>query len=690
MNAVPPLAKQVPTTRVQHGDSTVDEYAWLQDKTDPDTIGYLEAENAFAEQATAHLAGLRETLFTELKTRTQETDLSVPTRQGDFWYYSRTVEGKQYGIHCRVPVSGDAVPQVSPDGAPLPGEQVVLDENELAGDKDFFSLGTYDPSPDGTLLAFSTDYSGDERYTMRVKNLVTGEVLPDEIPNTFHGSAWSRAGDVLFYLTVDEAWRPHQVWRHTLGSTEPDVLVHHETDEKFWVSVGLTRSADYLVIDIGSKITSELRFVSSDDPTGGFAVFGAGRVEGVEVQIDHQGDRFWVLHNHDAENFVLGWTPVDDTNQFHEVIGHREDTRLLDVQAFADHAVVHFRRDGLTGLRVLPNDGEPRELTFPEPVYDVSPTGNAHYPASTFRLAYTSLATPDSVYDYTIATGELTLLKRRPVLGDFDPERYEQFREWATAPDGTRVPISIMTLKGTPRDGSAPLSLYGYGSYETSIDPWFSIARLSLVDRGVTFAIAHVRGGGEMGRHWYDDGKLLHKKNTFTDFVACARHLAAAGWTSPERTVARGASAGGLLMGAIANIAPEAFGGIVAQVPFVDALNTILDPSMPLTVVEWDEWGNPLADPEVYAYMKSYSPYENVTAQEYPALLVMAGLNDPRVGVHEAAKWVARLRVVGRGGPVLLKTEMGAGHMGPSGRYDVWKEESYVNAWLLDVVGLAG
>ncbi|WP_018352140.1 S9 family peptidase [Longispora albida] len=687
-SALPPLAKRVPSERSHHGETFTDEYAWLISKDDPDTLAYLKAENAFSEQQTAHLATLRETLFAEIKNKTQETDLSVPVRKGDFWYYTRTVEGKQYGIHCRVPAEG-SVPPVPAPGTALPGEQVLLDENELAGEAEFFSMGAFDVSPDGTLLAYSTDYAGDERYTLRVKNLVTGEVLPDEIPGTFYGTAWSAAGDHLFYLTVDEAWRPYRVWRHALGSEQPDVVVHEEADERFWTGISLTRSEQYIIIDLHSKVTSEIRLIPAADPTAEPVVFGTGRREGVEVSVDHQGDRFVVLHNDQAENFTIGWTPVTDTNQFHELIAHREDTRLLDVDAFDGHLVVHFRRDGLSGLRIVPNEGEAREITFPEPVYTVSPDANPRYAADTYRLRYNSLATPDSVYDCWVATGELTLLKRKPVLGDFDPADYEQHREWAVAEDGTRIPISLMCKKGTVRDSSAPLLLYGYGSYETSMDPWFSIARLSLVDRGVVYAIAHVRGGGEMGRRWYDDGKLLKKKNTFTDFVACARHLAAAGWTSPGKTVARGGSAGGLLMGAIANLAPEAFGGIVAEVPFVDALNTILDPTMPLTVVEWDEWGNPLADPAVYAYMKSYSPYENVAARDYPPILATAGLNDPRVGYHEAAKWVAKLRATGKGGQVLLKTEMGAGHMGPSGRYDAWKEEAFVLAWVLDAVGLA-
>ncbi|HEX2419202.1 MAG TPA: prolyl oligopeptidase family serine peptidase, partial [Micromonosporaceae bacterium] len=410
------------------------------------------------------------------------------------------------------------------------------------------------------------------------------------------------------------------------------------------------------------------------------------RRQGVEYSVEHRGGEFLVLHNAQGPNFQLDAVPVADPQAAPRVlIGHRDDTRLLDVDAFADRLVLYFRRDGLTGLRVLPDGGEPYEIGFPEPIYTVVPGANPEYDARLFRLGYSSLVTPRSVYDYDPATGELVLRKQEPVLGGYDPAEYEQHREWATAPDGTRVPISLVCRAGTARNGSNPCVLYGYGSYESSMDPWFAISRLSLLDRGFVFAVAHVRGGGEMGRHWYEDGKFGNKKNTFTDFVAGAQHLVAQGWTSVPRLVARGGSAGGLLMGAVANLAPEAFGAIVAEVPFVDPLNSILDPSLPLTVIEWEEWGNPLEDPEVYAYMKSYSPYENVAPKAYPPILVATSLNDTRVLYHEPAKWVAKLRAVGKGGPFLLKTEMGAGHGGPSGRYDSWREQAFILAWIIDV-----
>ncbi|PZG23209.1 oligopeptidase B [Micromonospora craterilacus] len=691
-----PVARQVPTERVHHGDTVVDEYAWLATKDDPETINYLNAENAWTEARTAHLSGVRTELFEEIRRRTQETDLSVPTRKGGHWYYTRTVEGRQYGVHCRRAVrDGETAPPISTDGAPLDGEEILLDGNLLAEGHDFFAMGAFDVSPDGRWLAYSTDFSGDERFTLRIKDLDTGELLPDEIPGTFYGTAWSADASVLCYVTVDEAWRPHRVWRHVVGTaTADDVVVHSEDDERFWVGVELTRSERFILIDIASKLTSEVRVIPAGNPTGEPAVI-APRRQGVEYSVEHHGHRFLILHNDGAEDFALAYTSADTPGDWVPLIEHSPGTRLESVDAFADHLVVTVRSNGLTGLRVLPVGGDDgHNIEFPEPLHTVGLDANPEYRTGRVRLRYTSLVTPDSVYDYDLVTREMTLLRRRPVLPGpdgraYQPEDYEQHRDWALADDGTKVPISLVCRRGTPRDGSAPCVIYGYGSYEASMDPWFSVGRLSLLDRGVVFAVAHVRGGGELGRRWYDQGKMLAKKNTFTDFVACARHLAKAGWTAPDRLVARGGSAGGLLMGAVANLAPDAFTGIVAQVPFVDALSTILDPSLPLTVTEWEEWGNPLADPEVYAYMKSYTPYENVAALDYPAILAMTSLNDTRVLYHEPAKWIARLRAVAPQGDYLLKTEMEAGHGGPSGRYDSWREEAFVNAWILDRFGRA-
>ncbi|MFG2054113.1 S9 family peptidase [Micromonospora sp. NPDC048930] len=691
-----PVAKRVPSERTHHGDTVVDEYAWLAAKDDPETIAYLTAENAYTEARTAHLEQLRATLFEETRRRTQETDLSVPSRKDGYWYYTRTVEGQQYGVQCRRAVrDGEIAPPVSADGAPLDGEEVLLDGNLLAEGHDFFALGAFDVSPDGRWLAYSTDFSGDERFTLRIKDLSTGEVLADEIPGTFYGTAWSADASILFYVTVDDAWRPYRVWRHAVGTpSSEDVVVHQEDDERFWVGVELTRSERFVVIDIHSKITSEVRVVPAANPTGEPAII-APRRQGVEYAVEHHGHRFLILHNDGAEDFALAYTSADAPGDWTPLIPHTPGTRLEAVDAFENHLVVSLRSNGLTGLRVLPiGGGDPYDIDFPEPLYSVGLDANPEYRTSEVRLRYTSLVTPDSVYDYDLVSRQLVLRRQKPVRPGpdgraYDPADYEQHRDWALADDGTRVPISLVCRTGTPRDGSAPCVIYGYGSYEASMDPWFSIARLSLLDRGVIFAVAHIRGGGELGRRWYDQGKLLAKKNTFTDFVACARHLVKAGWTGSDRLVARGASAGGLLMGAVANLAPDAFAGIVAQVPFVDALTSILDPSLPLTVTEWEEWGNPLDDPEVYAYMKSYTPYENVAEVDYPAILAVTSLNDTRVLYHEPAKWVARLRAVAPQGDYLLKTEMGAGHGGPSGRYDAWREEAFINAWILDRLGRA-
>ena len=691
----PPAAKRIPTERTHHGDTVIDEYAWLADKQNPDTIAFLEAENAYTEAMTAGQGGLRDAIFAEIKGRTKETDLSVPTRKRGWWYYSRTVEGQQYPVHCRRAVlADDERPPMTEDGSPLEGEEILLDGNQLAADNAFFALGAFAVSPDGTKLAYSTDYAGNERYTMRFKNLDTGEIAADEIPDTYYGTAWSRDGSALFYVTVDDAWRPYRIWRHLIGtSVSEDRLVFEEADERFFAHVWLTRSERYLVISSSSKLTSEDRLLDADDPTGEFLVV-VPRRQGVEYSVDHQVttdgiDRLLILHNDGAENFEIATAPVADPAAWTPLVPHRTDTRLLGVDAFRDHLVVYFRRDGLTGLRVLRADGSDQEVAFGEEIYTVAPDSNPEYDARQFRLGFTSLVTPDSIYDCDMVTGELTLLKRRPVLalpgrGEYQASDFEQHREWAAAADGTRIPISIVCRKGTARDGSSPFLLYGYGSYEASTDPSFSIPRLSLLDRGFGYAIAHVRGGGELGRHWYDEGKILNKINSFSDFISCARHLSAVGWTSSRRLVARGGSAGGLLVGAAVNLAPDAFGAVAAQVPFVDALTSILNPSLPLTVTEWEEWGDPLHDPAVYAYMKSYSPYENVASgRRYPPILAVTSLNDTRVLFTEPAKWVAKLQASASGGPFLLRTEMIAGHGGRSGRYDAWHVEAIVLAWIV-------
>ena len=692
----PPVAPRRPHLRTHHGDEVDDPYEWLRDVDDPETTAYLEAENAWTQERTAHLVALRATIVEEIRSRTQETDLSLPTRRGDWWYYSRTVEGQQYAIRCRCAVDDpdDWTPPTLEPGVDVPGEQVLLDSNAEAEGHEFYSLGAFSISDDERYLAWSVDTVGDERYTLRVKDLQDDVVLPDVVEGIGHGATWSAGATHLFYSRVDDAWRPHEVWRHALGTdAADDVLVHTETDERFFTGVGRTSSEAYLVIAASSKITSEYRVLEADDPTGEFRVVMPRRT-GVEYSLDHarlgERDVFTVLHNDGAEDFELAVVPAEgpyDTPQ--TVIAHRRGTRLEDVDAFAHHLLLSYREGAMARVAVLDLSadgvGAPVEIDFGEELFTAGVGGNAEWDPPVVRVGVSSLVSPTTVYDYVLATGELVERKRQKVLGGYDPADYEQHRTWATAEDGTRVPVSIVCRAGTPRDGSAPGLLYGYGSYEASMDPGLSIPRLSLLDRGFVYAIAHVRGGGELGRHWYEDGKLLAKKNTFTDFVAVARHLVDEGWTSTDRLVAEGGSAGGLLMGAVANLAPDAFAGILAAVPFVDNLTTILDPSLPLTVIEWDEWGNPLDDPEVYAYMKSYAPYENVAAVEYPSILAVTSLNDTRVSYTEPAKWVARLRATATGGDVLLKTEMHAGHGGVSGRYKAWEERAFELAWIIDV-----
>src|ERR1700683_1077798 len=499
-----PAAKQIPTARVHHGDTFTDEYAWLADKENPETIAFLEAENAYTEVMTAGQADLRAAIFTEIQGRNQQTDLTVPVRKGGWWYYSRTIEGKQYSVHCRRAVGEPGErPPISEDGAPLTGEEILLDGNELAGDQPFFSIGSFSVSPDGGKLAFSTDYTGAERFILKIKDLVTGEIAPDEIPDTYYGAAWSRDGSALFYVTVDDAWRSYRIWRPlTPPPAADDQVVFTETDERFFASIDLTRSERYLMISTASKLSSEVLLLRADDPAGEFDVV-VPRRQGLEYSVDHQvaadgTERLLILHNDGAENFELATAAPEDPGAWTPLVPHRKDTRLLDVGAFEDHLMLYYRKDGLTGLRILRADGTAHDVAFDEVVYTVSPGSNPEYTSKLFRLGYVSLVTPDSVYDCDTSTGELILLKRRAVLplpdqGEYLITDYEQFREWATADDGTKIPISLVRKKGTPEDGSAPLVLHGYGSYEASSYPYFSIPRLSELDRGLPRAVQRMR-----------------------------------------------------------------------------------------------------------------------------------------------------------------------------------------------------
>jgi oligopeptidase B len=699
----PPTAPRRPTVLETHGDRRVDDWFWLRQRDHPEVLPILRAENAFTERQTAHLAALREGLFAEIKARIVETDLSVPVRKGPWWYYVRTVEGRDYVIHCRLPVEGpgsDGTTPPSLSSAERPHEEILLDENVLAESQSYLDVANLAVSPGHTRLAYATDTTGDEHFTLRVRDLQTGGDLGDLIEGTSYGVAWANDDTTIFYTRPDAANRPYQLWRHRVGSpAEEDVLVLEEADERFHLGVGRTKDGEYVVVEIHSRITSEIWVIPAARAHAVPAVVEP-RTQGIEYGLEHHRGTFLILTNDGAENFRVVAAPADNPSRqaWTELIAPRAEVRIEGLDVFAGHVVSYERREGMPRIRViaLPDDGPrwdgelPEGYLVPSPETPAASWGgpNPEFTSRSLRYEYSSLVTPRSVYDLDLATGDSVLRKRQPVLGGYDPERYGTERLWAEAPDGTAVPVSVVYRRDVGRDGTAPCLLYGYGSYEQSIEPVFSSLRLSLLDRGFVFAIAHVRGGGELGRRWYEEGKLLAKPNTFGDFVACARKLVEARWTAPDRLVARGGSAGGLLVGAVANLAPELFRAMVAEVPFVDCLNTMLDETLPLTVIEWEEWGNPGVDPEVYSVMKAYTPYENVRSTRHPDLLVTAGLEDPRVGYWEPAKWVQKLRWADPGGRVLLKIELDSGHAGPSGRYEAWREEAFVLAFVLDAVGL--
>ena len=680
----PPNAPRRPHVLSIHGDDRVDDWYWMRDRDDPAVRAHLEAENAYAEALLAPGAALRDRIFTEIRGRVQETDASAPMPDGAWIYYTRTVEGQQYAIHCRRSRDGGA-------------EQVLLDENDLATGHDYFALGTFEISPDHRLLAYSTDGTGGERYELRFRDLTHYSDLPDVVENVTYGLAWADDARTCFYVRPDEAMRPNEVWRHRLGiATTEDVRVFREDDERFFLGVGRTRSGRFVLIDVESKLTSETWFIPTDNAELPPAVI-APREHEHEYTVDHHehadlGDRFLIVTNSEgARNFRLVAAPVNAPGpaNWDELVAHRDDVRIDAVDAFRDHLAISERADGLDRVRVMRFEtGDWKTLPASDPVYSMWVGPNLEYEGTALRCGYTSLVAPVTDFDYEPRSGHTTVVKVQPVLGGYDPSAYTSARLWATAADGTRIPISIVHRRDVALDGRAPALLAGYGAYEHSTDPAFRAARLSLLDRGFVFAIAHVRGGGELGRQWYEGGRLDHKENTFTDFVACAETLIASNYTAAGRLVARGGSAGGLLMGAVANLRPDLFAAIVAEVPFVDVVTTMLDPELPLTVTEWEEWGDP-RDPAAYARMKAYSPYDNVSAQPYPAMFVTTGLNDPRVQYWEPAKWVAKLRSMSTSGrPIVLRTEIGAGHGGPSGRYDAWRDEATVLAFVCMSVGI--
>jgi oligopeptidase B len=675
----PPVAKVVPEKLQKHGHIRVDNYFWLNDRNNPAVVKYLEAENEYTEAMMAHTKGLQETLFNEFKTRIKQTDTSAPYKREGYYYFTRVEEGREYPVYCRKKGSLDA------------SEQIMLDVNALAKGHGYVSVPPPEVRPKGDVAAYAMDSVGRRFYTLYFRNLETGETLSDIIPDVTGNMVWANDNRTLFYSKQDpKTLRSYQVYRHLLG-TDPvrDILVYEEADETFRCDVSKTKSRKYLLIGSQQTLSTEYRYLDADHPEGKFTIF-LPRQKNHEYHVDHHQDHFYIRTNHSAKNFRLMKTPVSRTEMEHwrEVIPHRDDVLLEDFEIFKDQLVVSERKEGLIQLRIMPwSGGEEHYLDFGEPAYLARPSMNYELNTPILRYTYTSMTTPESVYDYDMTTREKKLVKRQDVLGGFDAANYRTERIYAAAPDGKKVPISLVYRKGFKQGGTAPLLLYGYGSYGISRDAAFDPYRISLLDRGFVYAIAHVRGGEELGREWYEDGKLLKKKNTFTDFIACAEHLVRQGYADQKRVFAWGGSAGGLLMGAVVNMRPDLFKGVIAGVPFVDVVTTMLDDSIPLTTEEYDEWGNP-NDKTYYDYILSYSPYDQVEAKDYPNLLVTTGLHDSQVQYWEPAKWVARLRAMKTGGNLLLlKTEMEAGHGGVSGRYKRYREIAFQYAFLLDLAG---
>ncbi|MEA5505937.1 S9 family peptidase [Halotia wernerae UHCC 0503] len=675
----PPIAEQQPQILELHGDRRVDNYFWMRDSSNPKVITYLEAENAHTAAMMEHTEALQFRLYNEMLARIKETDLSVPYRKDEYYYYSRTEEGKAYQIYCRKQGSLDAP------------EEILLDENELAAGHDFFELGVFAVSPNHQILAYSIDRSGSEQYTLYFLDLTTHQLYPETIPDTYFSFAWANDNKTGFYTKINAANRPYQLLRHTLGTPTPkDVLIYEELDDIYHLYVGKTRSQAYILMLLQSSITTEVHYLDANDPQSKFQLVHP-RKTGIEYNVNHHSDYFYIVTNDEATNFKLVKTPVASPakENWQTVIPHQEDVMLSGVSLFANHLVIYERKGGLQTAKVqnLPT-GEEHNITFPEPTYSFFEGNNPEFNTNILRFHYTSLITPQSVFDYDMETSQMELKKQTEVLGGYDKTQYQSQWLMATAPDGTQIPISIVYKQGLKKDGKNPLLLTGYGAYGYSYPASFSSTQLSLLDRGVIFAIAHIRGGEEMGRKWYEQGKFLQKKNTFTDFIACAEYLVAQKWTASDRLAIMGGSAGGLLMGAVINLRPDLFKVVVAHVPFVDVVTTILDTSLPLSAQEWEEWGNP-NDKVYYEYMKSYSPYDNVEAKDYPDLLITAGLNDSRVKYWEPAKWTAKLRQMKTDNNILLlKTNMDAGHSGASGRYESLRELAFEYAFILDRLGL--
>lgn len=677
----PPVAEKQPKELTMHGHTRVDNYYWLNERENPEVISYLEAENAYTQEVMADTEELQEKLFNEIVSRIKQTDESVPYKKNGYFYYTRYEAGKEYPVYARKKGSTDRK------------EEIMLNANERAEGKSYYSAAGMNVSPDNRLLAFGEDTVSRRKYTLRFKDLQTGEILPDQIPNTTGSAVWANDNKTIFYTMKDPALRSFKIFSHVLGTpVSRDKEIYHEADETFNTFVYKTKSEEYIIIGSRSTMSQDYRFVDANDPTGTFEVIQP-RERGLEYSIDHFGDSFYIRTNKDgATNFKLMKTPVDKTNKenWTEVIPHRADTYLEGTEIFQEYLVLQERKDALTHLRVMKWEDPKTDfyVDFPEEAYTAGIGINPDFESKVLRYSYSSLTTPNSTFDYNMETKQKTLMKEQEVVGNFDKNNYESKRIYATAKDGTKIPVSLVYRKGLQLDGDNPTLQYAYGSYGYSTNPSFSPVRLSLLDRGFVYAIAHIRGGQEMGRQWYEDGKMMKKKNTFTDFTDVSEHLIEQKYTNPDKLFAQGGSAGGLLMGAVVNMRPDLYKGVHAAVPFVDVVTTMLDTSIPLTTGEFDEWGNP-AEKEAYEYMLSYSPYDNIENKDYPNLLVTTGLHDSQVQYFEPAKWVAKMREMKTDNNLLLlQTNMEAGHGGASGRFQPYRETALQYAFLLKLAGI--
>jgi len=672
-----PLATKKPKELTIHGVTRTDPYYWLNERENPEVIDYLTAENQYTDTLLAHTKAFQEKLYNELVGRVKQTDMSVPYKDNGYYYITRYEEGQEYPIHSRR------------KGTMESNEEILLDVNVLAKGFDYYAVGGKTVSPDNKLMVYSEDTLSRRIYTLRIKNLTTGELLPDIIPNTSGGATWAEDNKTIFYATKDTTLREYKIWKHKLGtSVSKDQVVYEEADETFGVFVYKTKSKKYIIVGSYSTVSQEYRYLDASNPDSELKMFQP-RKRGLEYGIEHYNDFWYVRTNKDAKNFRLMKTPLAATTEdnWTEVIPNRDDVLLEGMDVFKNYLVLSERKAGITQLRVIPTQGKEHYIEFGEKAYVAGTSINPEFDTDILRIYYQSMTTPNSTYDYNMNSKQKTLLKQQEVLGGFNPEDYRSERIMVKVRDGVEVPVSLVYHKDTPLDGTSPCLLYGYGSYGASMDPGFSMSRLSLLNRGFVYAIAHIRGGEEMGRQWYEDGKLLKKKNTFNDFIDCGQYLVDHKYSSPKGLYAMGGSAGGLLMGAVVNMAPDLWAGIIAAVPFVDVVTTMLDESIPLTTGEFDEWGNP-KEKESYDYMMSYSPYDNVAAKNYPPILVTTGLHDSQVQYWEPAKWVARLREMKTDkNPLLLHTNMEAGHGGASGRFRQFKETALEYTFLLDLAG---